>query len=119
VIGAAVHELSIAMGILEVAEEEAARRRARVVAVHLKLGLLSGVVPGALRSAFELARESTPLAGAELVIEEVPVAAYCPACAAERVVAFPHLSCPVCGAPTPDVVRGRELEVTALEVEAP
>ena len=113
-----MHELSIAMGIVEMAAEEAVRRDARVVAVHLKLGALSGVVPEALRSAFELAREET-LNGAELVIEEVPVVAYCPACAAERVVAFPYLSCPVCGAPTPGVVHGRELEVTALEVESP
>ena len=63
------------------------------------------------------ARESTPLANAELVIEEVPVAAFCPACAVERVVEFPNLSCPVCGTLTPDIVRGRELEVTALEIE--
>jgi hydrogenase nickel incorporation protein HypA/HybF len=114
-----MHELSIAMGIVDVATEEAARRTGRVVAVHLKLGPLSGVVADALSAAFELARESTPLAGAALVIEEVPVAAYCPACAVERVVSFPHLSCPVCGTPTPKVVRGRELEVTALELESP
>src|SRR5262245_36592939 len=114
-----MHELSIAMGIVDVAAEEGERRRSRVVAVHIKLGPLSGVVPDALRSAFELARDSTPLAGAELVIEEVPVAAFCPACAVEREVIFPQMSCPVCGAATPGIVRGRELEVTALEIESP
>ena len=113
-----MHELSIAMGIVDVAAEEAERRRSRVIAVHIKLGTLSGVVPDALRAAFELARDASPLAGAELVIEEVPVAAYCPACALEREVVFPQLSCPVCGEPTPEVVRGRELEVTALEIES-
>jgi hydrogenase nickel incorporation protein HypA/HybF len=115
-----VHELSIALSVVEVATEEAARRGgARVAAVHLKLGALSGVVADALRAAFDLAREATPLAGAELVIEEVPVVALCPACAAERAVEFPQLICPVCGAATPEVVRGRELEVVALELEAP
>jgi hydrogenase nickel incorporation protein HypA/HybF len=114
-----MHELSIAMGIVDVAAEEAERRRSRVVAVHIKVGTLSGVVPNALVSAFELARDSTPLAQAELIIEEVPVAAYCPTCAAEREVVFPQLSCPICGAPTPEVIRGRELEVTALEIESP
>src|SRR5262245_39256085 len=113
-----MHELSIALGIVDVAAEEATRRGAsRVAAVHLKIGALSGVVPGALRSAFELAREESLLAAAELVIEEVPVAAYCPACAAERTVPFPELRCPTCGTPTPQVVRGRELEVVALEIE--
>jgi hydrogenase nickel incorporation protein HypA/HybF len=113
-----MHELSIALGIVDVAAEEAARRAGgRVAAVHLRLGRLSGVVPDALRSAFELARENSPLAAAELVIEEVPVAAHCPACAAERAVPFPELVCPTCGTPTPEVVRGRELEVVALEIE--
>ena len=115
-----MHELSIALSLLDLAEEEAERQGgARVIAVHLKLGSLCGVVPAALRSAYDLAREGHPLAEAELVIEEVPVAVYCPACAAERAIAtFPELRCPVCGTATPQVVRGRELEVVALEIES-
>ena len=115
-----MHELSIALGIVDVAAGEADRRGGRVAVVHLRLGPLSGVVPDALRSAFELAREQEPaLAAAELAIEDVPVAARCPACAAERAVSFPELRCPECGTPTPEVVRGRELEVFALEIESP
>lgn len=114
-----MHELSIALGIVDAAANEPGRRGARVAAVHLKLGVLSGVAAEALRSAFKLAREQEPdLAAAELVIEEVPVVAFCTACAVECVVAFPELVCPACGAPTPNVIRGRELEVVALEVEA-
>jgi hydrogenase nickel incorporation protein HypA/HybF len=113
-----MHELSIALSILELAEEEAGRHGGRVAAVHLRLGLLSGVVRAALESAYDLAREGTPLAGAELIVEEVPVVVYCPACASERTPAtFPELVCPACGAPTPEVVRGRELEVVALEID--
>jgi hydrogenase nickel incorporation protein HypA/HybF len=115
-----MHELSIALSILDVAAEEAERQGGgRVAAIHLRLGPLSGVVPDALRSAYDLAREGSPLAAAELLIEEVPLVVYCPACSAE--VAPPsvqQLCCPACGTPTPDVVRGRELEVVALEVEA-
>ena len=70
-------------------------------------------------SAYELAREGTPLARAELVVEEVPIVAYCPACAAEQTLpSVQELCCPVCGTPTPDVVSGRELEVVALEIES-
>ncbi|MFI5070488.1 MAG: hydrogenase/urease maturation nickel metallochaperone HypA, partial [Terriglobales bacterium] len=43
-----MHELSIAMSIVELAEEEAQQRNAQVTAVHLKLGALSGVVKEAL-----------------------------------------------------------------------
>lgn len=113
-----MHELSVALGIIDVATEEAGRHRGRVAAVHLKLGALSGVVRDALVSAYDLAREGTPLAQAELVVEEISVVAYCPACAAERTPMFPHLLCPTCGTPTPEVVRGRELEVVGLEVES-
>jgi hydrogenase nickel incorporation protein HypA/HybF len=114
-----MHELSIALSILDFAGEESERRGgARVVAVHLKLGRLSGVVPEALRSAYELAREGSPLEKAELVIEDVPVEVYCAQCAAERALpAVVPLCCPVCGAVTPEIVRGRELEVVALEIE--
>ena len=113
-----MHELSVALGILDVAGEEVERRGGRVVAVHLKLGPLSGVIKAALLSAYDLAREGTPLAGAELVVEEVPLVVWCPACAAERTPPFPELCCPTCGTPTPDVLRGRELEVVALEIES-
>jgi len=115
-----MHELSIALSILDVAAEEAERQGGgRVAAIHLRLGPLSGVVKDALRSAYELARESSLVDGAELVIEEVPLVTYCPACAAERALASAQqLCCPVCGNPTPEVVRGRELEIVALEIES-
>ena len=56
-----MHELSIALSIVDMAAEEAERQGGRVVAVHLKLGPLSGVVKAALLSAYELAREGSPL----------------------------------------------------------
>ncbi|HVS34895.1 MAG TPA: hydrogenase maturation nickel metallochaperone HypA [Gemmataceae bacterium] len=112
-----MHELSIALSIVDVAEEEAARHGGRVRAVHLQLGPLSGVVKEALLSAFELAREGSELAESELVVQDVAVTAYCPACAAEKPIeSFPELRCPACGAPTPQVVHGRELEVVGLEI---
>jgi hydrogenase nickel incorporation protein HypA/HybF len=67
-----MHELSIAMSIVEMASEEAAREgAARVQAVHLKLGSLSGVARDALLFSWDLACDDTRLAGAKLAIEEV------------------------------------------------
>jgi hydrogenase nickel incorporation protein HypA/HybF len=115
-----MHELSIALSILEMAAEVAERQGAkRVAAIHLRLGPLSGLDPDALRSAYELARPATSCDQAELLIEEVPLATYCPTCRAERALeSIQLLCCPICGAATPDVVRGRELEVTALEIDS-
>jgi hydrogenase nickel incorporation protein HypA/HybF len=66
-----MHELSIAVSIVEAASEEAQRQGcARVEAVHLKLGALSGVAKDALLFSWDLACEDSPIAGAKLEIEE-------------------------------------------------
>ncbi|HSU68518.1 MAG TPA: hydrogenase maturation nickel metallochaperone HypA, partial [Tepidisphaeraceae bacterium] len=112
-----MHELSIAMSLLDVAGEEAERRNVRVTAIHLRLGPLSGVIREALLSAYELAREGSPLADSKLIIEDVPLVVYCPTCDANRPAISPQeICCSECGTPTPQVVSGRELEVFALEV---
>ncbi len=115
-----MHELSIALSLLDlVAAEIEGRGLGRVAAIHLRLGPLAGVVKEALLSAYQLAREGTELEAADLVIEDVPLVTYCPACAAERTPSSALLlCCPACGRPTPEIVRGRELEVAALEVES-
>jgi len=114
-----MHELSIAMSIVEMAQEEAEKRNGvQVTAIHLKLGALSGVVKEALVSAYEMAREDTPLQGARLVIEEVPVMVFCAKCQASRAVSSIQLfCCAECGAPASEIVQGKELEVVALEIE--
>ena len=112
-----MHELSIAISIVELAEEEAERRGVQIEAVHLKLGVLSGVVKDALLSCYEMACENTPLQGSRLVVEDVPLVVFCSKCRAGRQLSSVQLfCCPECGTPTAEVVRGRELEVVALEV---
>ena len=114
-----MHELSVAMSLLDAAEEEAEHHDGRVQAIHLKLGPLSGVVKEALLSAFEMAREGTSMAGASLLIEETPVVVYCPKCQARRELAsIQTFACPVCGSPVSEVVKGKELEMVALEMES-
>ena len=114
-----MHELSIALSILDVAAEEAERQGGvRVLGIHLKLGPLSGVVKEALLSAYELAREGTPFEESQLVIEDVPVLVHCPTCRTTRpVVSVQQLCCAECGTPSRDVVSGRDLEVVAMEIQ--
>jgi len=113
-----MHELSIALGIVEAAQEEADRLHARVSAVHLRVGALSGVVPEALLASYEMACADTPLAGSRLVIEKVPVIVYCPTCETPRELDSIQLfCCSECGTPTGDVRQGKELDLVALEVE--
>jgi len=113
-----MHELSIAMSIVEAATEEAQHRRVKVSAVHLRLGALSGVVKDALLFSYEVACQDTPLAGSKLLIEDIPVAIFCPRCQDARTLgSVQSFACPECGTPTMDIRQGKELEVFALEVE--
>lgn len=113
-----MHELSIAMGIVEAAADEAERRGVKVNAVHLRLGALSGVVKDALLFSYEIACRDTPLAGSRLLVEDVPVAVFCSQCNQKRVLSsLQSFACPQCRTPTMNVVAGKELEVFALEVE--
>src|SRR5690242_17188302 len=83
----AMHELSIAIAIVEQATEVAEQRGgARVLAVHIRVGAMSGVVKDALEFAWETACEGTTIAGAKLIVEDVPVVMRCPQCGTERAV---------------------------------
>jgi len=53
-----------------------------------------------------------------MVIEDVPIRSYCQQCQAEVTVASVQaLVCPTCSSPVGKVLSGRELEVSALEIE--
>jgi hydrogenase nickel incorporation protein HypA/HybF len=113
-----MHELSIAMGIVEAATDEAQRRGVKVSAVHLRLGALSGVVKDALLFSYEVACQDTPLQGSQLLVEDIPVIVFCTECQQTRQLDSVQLfQCPQCGTPTMDIRQGKELEVFALEIE--
>jgi hydrogenase nickel incorporation protein HypA/HybF len=67
-----MHELSLAMSIVDIASEEGERLGGRVSAVHLRLGPLAGVAKDALLFSYDMACQDTPVAGSRLVIEEMP-----------------------------------------------
>ena len=114
-----MHELSIALSIIEGAEEEVQRQGGgRVCAVHLRLGPLSGVVGEALLFSYDLACQGTLLEGSHLVIEEIPIRIYCVPCGNEgEPVSLQCLHCARCGTSACRVVKGTELELAALELE--
>lgn len=113
-----MHELSVALSLLEGVQDTAARDGiARVLAVHVRVGALSGIAPDALRFSWELATAGTVAADSALRIEDVPLVVYCERCAVERAPrAASGLVCPDCGSTCPTIVRGRELQLVAMEV---
>jgi hydrogenase nickel incorporation protein HypA/HybF len=113
-----VHEFSICRGIVEVARGAAARLpppAPRIARVTVRIGRLTSVVPDSLRFYFGILTEGTPLEGAALAIEEVPIRGRCGDCAARFEIEELRFTCPACRSGAIELTSGRELRVVSLD----
>lgn len=114
-----MHELSIATSIVDSVLQEIARKSLPPVqTIALRIGALSNVDPEALRFGFAATVMDTPLAGAKLEIEFVPVQGKCRACNHEFAVRDFVFACPHCDSGQIDMTRGDELDIAYLEVSS-
>ena len=113
-----MHEVGIMESALGAVLTEARSHHAqRVHRIVLRIGVLSGVEPDALRFAFDAIAPQTIAAGATLEIERVSATAHCPACDTDFSVDSGIIfSCPRCRRLSGDVRSGRELELSHLEM---
>ena len=113
-----MHELSIALNMVDIAAETARKNGGgRVETLYMKLGMLSGVAKDALLFSWQLACADTALEGSRLVIEEIPVVVRCSICEADgKLKTINRLVCPTCQSSVSAIVKGKELEITALEI---
>ena len=113
-----MHEMGIALQIVEIATASLPSDlgEARVAAVNLKVGKLAAIVPESLRFCFDVAVKDTPLAGAKLAIEEIPIVAKCNDCNAEWTIDEPVFTCKTCESGSLEILSGRELDIESLEV---
>ena len=113
-----MHELSLVASVFEVLEEKAREHgAARVIRVVLKVGVMSGVVPDLLESAFDTYKKETIAETARLEIVVVPVKLRCPDCGGEAVREDTDFSCAGCGSRRVEIVEGRDLVVETIELE--
>ena len=114
-----MHELGIMESALALVQRHAAEQKARRVSrVVLRIGALAGVENEALRFAFDVVSRGTPVEGAEFVIEAVPIAVFCAGCQCEFASAANSCiyTCPTCGDLCGEIRRGRELELSRIEM---
>lgn len=113
-----MHELSLVASVFEVLEDEARKHGARCVSrVVLRVGVMSGVVPDLLASAFETYKKGTIADSARLEIVPVPVKLRCPDCGGEAVREDTDFSCTACGSRRVEIVEGRDLMVGTIDLE--
>ncbi len=111
-----MHEYSIVSALLERVETEARARQATAVHhLRVQVGELSGVETELLASAYELFRERTLCAGADLEIVPVPARWACPSCDLE-IARGEVLRCADCAHPA-RLVGGDEILLERIEME--
>ena len=114
-----MHELSIAQNIVDIVLQHLPdESNGAVRSVKIRVGLLSGILPKSLDFCFSSIVSDTPLRGARLDIEDVPVEARCLAC--EKTFSRDDSSayvCPSCGSKDLQFITGTELEVVEVALE--
>jgi len=112
-----MHEVGIMQEAILAAERQAKGRGAtRIHRLKLRIGQLSGVVPESLEFAFEVVGRGTLAEGAILDIERVPAAFWCARCQREFECEDFLAECPGCQEPAFELRRGREMELSSLEI---
>lgn len=110
-----MHELSIVMGIIEIAEKEAAKAHlSSFDSIELDIGQLSGIVLDALDFAWEIAVKDTVLANAERQINYINAQSKCLDCNTEFDSESLFEACPNCASYTTTLIKGNELKVKSL-----
>ncbi len=113
-----MHEMSLAMGVLQIVEDAAcAQSFQRVKTVFLEIGELAAVEPEALRFCFDAVIRGTLAEGALLEVIEVAGEGLCFNCHQTVPLAARYDPCPACGGYPVQATGGTEMRVKELEVE--
>ncbi|NLE77648.1 MAG: hydrogenase maturation nickel metallochaperone HypA [Chloroflexi bacterium] len=112
-----MHELAVTQSVLEIVVRHAQRAQAaRVTAINLVVGELSGFVSESIQFYFDMVSQGTPAEGAELRIRRVAAKVRCRACGTEFATTDHRWVCPQCQAVGGQVLSGQEFHVESIEV---
>jgi len=109
-----MHELSIALGIVKIAEDESRKANARVVkSIELEIGSMAGIEMDSLDFAWPVAVKDTVLEHANRKIDLIPAKAKCLECQTEFNLEHTFDACPSCKSYFKDIFQGKELILLA------
>ncbi len=112
-----MHELSIVMSIVDIAEKQAATVNARAIdEIELDIGCLSTVEMEAFDFAWQQGIKNTLLEHAGKKVNRLKGKARCLGCGATFEIQHYYDPCPVCGEQLIDIIGGKELRVKSLVV---
>jgi hydrogenase nickel incorporation protein HypA/HybF len=111
-----MHELSIAQNIVDILNNQMRiHNLSRIESVSLRIGALRAIVVESLNFSFNVLTSGSPLEGARLEVEEVPIRGRCLECGQELTLKNWMDDCPHCRGPRMEIVSGKELDIVAIE----
>ena len=112
-----MHELSIVMGILKIAENETSKAGAKSVEmIELEIGTLAGIEFDALDFVWPAAVKDTVLEKAVKKIDIIHAKGKCMECDTEFHLEHIYDPCPKCNNYLKGILQGKELRVKSLDV---
>ena len=112
-----MHEYSIVQSLLDSCEENArANNATKVIRVVVKIGVMSGVEPELLTTAFDTFKEKTMCEEAEFIINIQSVVVKCNSCKKESTLKELEYSCPLCKSVELDIIDGEDMYLMQLEL---
>jgi len=95
---------------------ESQPERFKISCIHLIVGKFTCVEPVSLQFAFEVQTRNTFLNETKLIIQEMPLIAFCHHCQQEYQPEIGiQYACPECNSPMEDIRSGRELKIDSIE----
>lgn len=112
-----MHEYSIVQALLNQCEEHVEQNNAtRVIKVITKIGVMSGIEPHLLQTAFDTFKEGTICDGAEFVINIQKLKLECKECGNIFEVDEVRYFCPKCESLRVKVLDGEDMYLMSLEM---
>ena len=113
-----MHELSIAMNIVEISTDYAIKNDSeKVLEMEIEVGELSGVVEEALDFAMGAAIKNTLCEGASWKIVKIKALAKCKSAGKTYELDNLYSACPFCNEYGHELVQGKELRLRSILVE--
>lgn len=113
-----MHEYSIVQSLLDSCEENAkANDATKVTKVVVKIGVMSGVEPDLLQTAFDTFKEETICHDAQFIINIQKVKILCNECQTTSELEKNEYCCPKCQSTQLNILDGEEMYLMQLELE--
>lgn len=112
-----MHEMSIALNIIDIATEHAKEDHATTIdSIELDVGVLSGILVDSLEFCFDAASRNTLAEKARLVINSIPADGKCNSCGTSFSISQWPDPCPKCNSFLISISSGKDMKITSITI---